>query len=73
MNLIERIDRNGQFTKAIDGFVYFAPNGVFGKIGLISPHELREIADELDRRNEEWKKSLTEYMDDKKDSSTEIA
>lgn len=43
-----------------DGYLYFWP---VKNEGAYSAHDLREIADELDRRNEPWDKQVNEYFD----------
>lgn len=46
-----------------DGLFYFWPT----KKGALSSDELRAIADELDKKNKEWKEKLIEVMDKKID------
>ena len=57
-NIIKMIDERGEFVYLEDGFLYYAPEGK----GCISAHELRTIADELDKRNKEWEKQIDEYF-----------
>lgn len=42
-----------------DGFVYFWPEANFG---ALSAHELREIADSLDRINKPWSDDIDKYF-----------
>jgi len=42
----------------VDGFYYFEPNGA----GHFNAHQLRWIADELDRMNAAWQKDMDEYF-----------
>ena len=46
--------------KGDDGYVVFWPLGT-GK-GAYTANNLREIADEIDRRNKPWDDQLQEYM-----------
>ena len=57
-DIIKMIDKRGEFVYLEDGFLYYAPEGK----GCISAHELRTIADELDKRNKEWEKQIDEYF-----------
>lgn len=47
-----------EFITFEDGFQYYWPL----KSGGFSAHQLREIADELDRRNAVWDKQLREEL-----------
>lgn len=40
----------------VDGFYYLELSGF--KPGFVTSHDLREIADELDRRNKSWEESI---------------
>ena len=42
------------FVKDISGFIYYGPSG----FGLMSAHNLREIANELDRQNKPFEDIL---------------
>jgi Ca2+-binding EF-hand superfamily protein len=57
-DLIKKIDERGEFVYLEDGFLYYAPEGK----GCISAHELRTIADELDKRNKAWEEQIDEYF-----------
>ena len=57
-DIIKKIDKRGEFVYLEDGFLYYAPEGK----GCISAHELRTIADELDKRNKAWEKQIDEYF-----------
>lgn len=49
-SLIELVDEAGDFVALEDGYIYFwEPHR-----GCLSAEQLREIADELDRRNKAW-------------------
>jgi hypothetical protein len=48
------------FVRLEDGFLYFAP----GEAGAMSPHFLRAVADELDKRNADWQKMFDSYFSD---------
>ncbi len=52
---VERAEDNNDFYTASDGFVYFWP-ATSG--GAYAAYTLRELADELDRRNEVWNKRI---------------
>lgn len=49
----------GEFGCLEDGFVYYFPS----KGGAIAAHQLRWLADELDRRNEEWQQQINQYFE----------
>lgn len=55
-DIIKKIDERGEFIYLEDGFLYYAPEGK----GCISAHELRTIADELDKRNRAWEEQIDE-------------
>lgn len=57
-DIIKMIDKRGEFVYLEDGFLYYAPEGK----GCISAHELRTIADELDKRNKAWEEQIDEYF-----------
>lgn len=46
------------FVTFEDGYVYFWPTGNGG----FEAHQLREIADELDRRNADWDAKVRELL-----------
>jgi hypothetical protein len=60
--IIKMADEKREFVMLEDGFVYYWPAGA----GAISSHQLRQLADELDRRNEDWNKQINEYFDEAK-------
>jgi hypothetical protein len=43
----------------VDGFYYFDTGH-----GMLTAHNLRELADELDRRNEDWNKKIEQELAD---------
>jgi len=45
---------------AEDGFVYWWPEGLGG---FVAAHNLRKLADELDKRNAVWNKNINDYFD----------
>lgn len=47
------------FVTDVDGSEYYWPDGN----GHYSSHDLREIADELDKRNQPWEDIIEEYFD----------
>ena len=49
-----------EFIYADDGYVVFWPNGSTN--GAFDAANLRILADELDRRNEEWDKQVREAL-----------
>lgn len=57
-DIIKKIDERGELVYLEDGFLYYAPEGK----GCISAHELRTIADELDKRNKAWEEQINEYF-----------
>ena len=59
MNIIEKIDAAGDFVTGDDGFVCFWPAKV---LGAFTSHNLRVIADELDKRNKAWEEDIEKYF-----------
>lgn len=57
--IIERANEAGDFVTGDDGYVVFWPT--LNK-GAFSADVLRELADELDRRNEPWDRQMAEYF-----------
>ena len=59
--IIQVAEERGVFVTLEDGFVYYWPFGP--RVGgAISARELRQLADELDRRNEAWNNQINEYF-----------
>ena len=56
--IIALADVRGEFKSLDDGFVYYWPS----ECGAIAAHELRLLADELDRRNARWVAEIEEYF-----------
>lgn len=67
--LIEMCDRRDEFMPSDDGFIYWWPSGFSG---YIAPHQLRWIADELDKRNEPWAANIEEYFRGRADQETSV-
>ena len=59
-SIIEIADERKEFVTGDDGYVMYWPNKQFG--GGLSAHNLRELADELDRRNADWDKEIEDYF-----------
>lgn len=60
--IIQIAEERGEFLYLEDGFLYYAPNGG----GAISAHQLRILADELDRRNKDWEEQINKYFEENK-------
>ena len=60
-HILEKIENNKEFVQDVDGFYYWWPEGLNG---YLTPHALRWIADELDRRNKNWEDHIMEYFHD---------
>jgi hypothetical protein len=58
-------EKMNEFVTLDDGFVYYWPSGFAG--GALSAYQLREIADELDRRNEAWQADINKYFEENKE------
>lgn len=60
--LIALIDAKREFGTDVDGYVYWWPtqNG-----GYFASHQLRALADELDRRNKDWDEIVRREMEGK--------
>lgn len=58
-DIIKMADERGEFVYLEDGFLYYAPEATGG---CIAAHELRALADELDRRNKTWEDQVNEYF-----------
>jgi type IV secretory pathway VirJ component len=57
-DIIKMLEEQGELVTGDDGFVYYWPS----KNGALSAHDLRIIADELDRRNARWEAEITAYF-----------
>ena len=57
-------DKTNEFVVGDDGYVMYWPSGFAG--GAFSAHQLREIADELDRRNAPWQADINKYFEENK-------
>jgi hypothetical protein len=64
--LIKHIDDAGDFVVSDDGYIYFFPEK---SNGYLSAHQLRFIADELDKRNKPWDDSITEYFNENENTT----
>lgn len=53
-------DKTNEFVVGDDGFVMYWPSGFAG--GGFSAWMLRELADEIDRRNAAWQADLDNYF-----------
>jgi hypothetical protein len=62
---IESVEAGGHFVTLEDGFFYYWADGKGG----ISPHQLRWLADELDRRNKPLQESLDRYFKEEEEKS----
>lgn len=60
MTIIDIADSRKEFVKDVDGYVYYWPAG--STHGCMSAHHLRELADELDRRNKEWDAIVSKWV-----------
>jgi len=57
--IIKVTDERKEFVTDVDGYVYFWPTD---SCGHFAPHHLRWLADELDKRNADWDKSISDYF-----------
>lgn len=60
--IIIEVNRNQGFVTMVDGFEYVWANRIEG---LLSSHDLRALADELDKRNHQWYDDLSCNYDEK--------
>jgi hypothetical protein len=60
--LEDRIRKDPDIICGDDGFFVYWPTE---HRGAYSPHHLRMIADELDRRNKDWEEELNKYFENK--------
>ncbi len=56
--LLEVVDKD--IIQEVDGFYYYFPTGR----GFLASHDLREVADELDRRNKDWSDEIDKLLGD---------
>lgn len=47
------------FVQEVDGFYYYCPKC---PDGLLTSHQMRVIADELDRKNKDWEDYINTYL-----------
>lgn len=64
--LLERIEKD--FVMLECGYYHYWPTGN----GALAPWLLREIADELDRRNAAWDKEVNKYFDNQQKGEVEV-
>lgn len=62
-------EERGDFVTDFDGFVKFWPKGM---VGYLESYHLRWIADELDKRNQEWTSTINKYFDEQKADRTDV-
>lgn len=58
LRVIQMIDDRAEFGPLDDGFIYYFPNNGGG----LQSHELRWIADELDKRNKPLEEDISKYF-----------
>lgn len=58
--LIDKIDTREEFITLDDGFIYYMPEPGGGALNAWA---LRAIADELDKRNENWNLKIEQYFE----------
>lgn len=56
--IVKVAEEANEFIQLEDGFWYYWPQ----KFGAIPAYQLRQLADELDRRNKVWEESIDEYF-----------
>jgi hypothetical protein len=59
LHVIRTSEEHGDFVTDVDGFVYFWP---MENRGSMAAHHLRWLADELDKRNQGWQKTIDNYF-----------
>lgn len=64
-SIVEIADQYHEFEKGDDGYVMWHPCSIIS--GGMTSKQLRELADELDRRNEKWDKEVNDYFDKQKE------
>ncbi len=60
-DIVKLAAERSEFVTDVDGFVYYWPKSDRG--GSYAAHHLRQLADELDRRNADWEKQINDYFD----------
>jgi hypothetical protein len=56
--IIKMAEARNEFACLEDGFCYYWPS----QHGAISSYQLRQLADELDKRNKKWSEEIDEYF-----------
>lgn len=56
--IVELAEKNGEIVMLEDGFWYYWLDNK----GAIPAYQLRQLADELDKRNEKWEQQIDEYF-----------
>jgi hypothetical protein len=59
--IVEMAHTAGEFVTGDDGFVVYWPKNQRG--GCYSAHDLRALADEIDKRNAAWQAELNAYFE----------
>jgi hypothetical protein len=57
--LIARAEEQDEFILNVDGYFVYWPR----RVGYLNAAALRTLADELDRRNAEWDKTVKAYFE----------
>lgn len=60
-NLVKYLSDRNEIVKEDDGYVYYCPN----EYGSLSAQNLRDLADELDLRNQEWDATVKRELNGK--------
>jgi hypothetical protein len=59
--IIQLADEHGEFVTDVDGFVKWWPKTA----GCLSEHDLRTLANEMERRNAAWTADINKYFEGK--------
>lgn len=57
-SIIKIADERNEFVYLEDGFLYYWPSHG----GAIPAYQLRQLADELDKRNKDWQEQMDNYF-----------
>ena len=59
-SIVRLVESRGEFEQLEDGFWYYWPSP--NNMGALSSHNLKAIAQELDRRNKEWTEKIEKEL-----------
>ena len=57
-DIVKHAEKHGEFVTLEDGYIYYWPS----MQGALTSDDLRELANEIDERNDAWDKQVKDYF-----------